>query len=204
MDTMTRHADEIADVEVPPLEWRAPGRPPLLIVRTDPATDAERALEPIEKPLPLGVRPARGDRWLDYGSGYGAFSIFAARFGAEIVVPIEPEPEVAELARRALFLEDRLARAVRTPAPRAFSTRELARTIADLRLDSLRLAGAPWLDLSELPAVGKVIEKTTRARAAVVAERLASVFENVTPPAYGIGPAWASAYVYAWGRRGAR
>lgn len=188
--------DEVADYELDRSEWTGPGRPPLVVISTRFGTDERaHAADPVTRPLPLGVAPVRGDRWLDYGAGYGTFSILAARRGAAIVLPVEVDPLRADCLRRTLFLEE--ARAIRRPAFLP-SASDVVDTIESLELDAVRLSGAPWV---ELPArVSKVIERVERRRLSVTVERLEARFRSVVAPAPGY-VSWAPAYVYAWGRR---
>jgi FkbM family methyltransferase len=45
-----------------------------------------------------GFRPRDGEQWVDIGANIGAFSVWAAAFGAKVVA-YEPDPESADLAR---------------------------------------------------------------------------------------------------------
>jgi SAM-dependent methyltransferase len=187
--------EEMVDLEVPRRLWSAPGLPPLLIVPPD-AIEKERALEPLSTIFPAPVRPAPRDRWLDFGSGYGLFSIFAKRLEAELIVAIEPDELAAEYAGRALYLEG-----LAPPATAEVDSDTLAGMVETFELNAVRLSGAPWIDLGALPNVRKVIERTTAGRVAVRLEALGKLYSSVST---STGAGWGDCYLFAWGRRAAR
>jgi hypothetical protein len=193
--TNGRPLDEVQDFDVPTRLWNgAPGIPPLLLVRPN---DRERATEPLEVAIPIPVRPGVRDRWLDFRSGYGAFSILAKRCGVELIVPIEPDDDVADLAGRAGFLEG---------MPEASSpdvdSETLGRMIEALELNALRLDGAPYVTLADHPAVRKVIERTSAGKVAARMETLSALFDEVKVDS--APRSWGHCHIFAWGRRGER
>jgi hypothetical protein len=88
------------------------------------------------------------------------------------------------------------------PASPEVDSETLAAMVETLELNALRLAGAPWLDIGELPRVRKVVERVSYGRVAVRVDALEASFGSVATAASGSG--WGDVYVFAWGRRGAR
>lgn len=202
MGAQTEHVyEEVEDLDVPPRSWLpGAGDPPLLVIRND-AGETERALEPMRIHAPTGAQPARGDRWLDVGAGYGLWSILAARRGG-IAYPVEPDDELRPLIRRNAFLADVDEAPGRTgvvyrPFP---GDQPIVELIEREQLTALRFGlGRPWL--RELPpAIDKVVAIVPARDRSSTCDALAAQFGNVTavPFARAFPP---RVQVAAWRRR---